>query len=83
VPGEIIRTCRRPLVVAAFDPPGAAEAYRAWLDEHADVIAAVPPTDMQVEYGRRGGGLYIRVRIDEAALPEGLAPLEPPPPAAA
>ena len=83
MPGELIRSGRRPLLVASFDPPRAAEGYREWLEEHADVLAAVPPTAMQVEYGRRGAGLYVRVRIDEAALPEGLGPLTPSPPAAA
>ena len=83
MPGELIRSNRRQLVVAAFDPPGAEAAYRAWLEEHAEVLAAVAPTAIQVEYGRRGAGLYVRVRIDESALPEGLAPLTPPPPAAA
>ena len=53
--------------MASFDPPGADEAFRRWQDEHADVLAQVPPHALRVEYGRAAaGGLYVRVRIDEA-----------------
>jgi hypothetical protein len=81
VPGELIDAARRPTVVASFDPPGAADAYRAWQAEHADALAEVPAAAMRVEYGRRGAGLYVRVRIDEAHIPESLLP-PPAPPAA-
>jgi hypothetical protein len=65
--------------VATFDPPGAAAAYRAWQEENAEALASVPPTAIQVEYGRRGAGLYVRVRIDEQHVPESLLPPVPPP----
>lgn len=70
-------------MVAAFDPPDAAAAFARWQEEHADALAAVPPEAMRVEYGRRGEGLYVRVRIEETKIPAALRP-EPnaPPPAA-
>jgi hypothetical protein len=70
VPGELIPIGTRPRLVASFDPPGAQEAFQRWQQEHAEVLAPVPPQALRVEYGRAsGGGLYVRVRIDEAHLP--------------
>ena len=64
----------RPRLVGSFDPPGAAAAFRAWRDQHAEALASVPPEAMRVEYGRApAGGLFVRVRIDEAHIPAGLA----------
>lgn len=61
--------------MASFDPPGAAEAFRGWRNEHADALADLPAEAMRVEYGRAPeGGLFVRVRIDEAHLPPSLAP---------
>lgn len=72
--GELQPIGTRPHLVASFDPPGAAEAFRAWRDRHADALAAVPAESLRVEYGRaQAGGLLVRVRIDEAHLPDGLA----------
>jgi hypothetical protein len=82
VPGELVSSGWRSRVVASFDPPDAAGQFSRWQAEHAGELAEVPPTAMRVEYGRRGEGLYIRVRIDETQIPPGLRP-EPPPPAAA
>ena len=36
-------------------------------------LQAVPPDSLRVEYGRTGAGLYVRVRVDESALPSGLS----------
>ena len=70
--------------MASFDPPGAAEAFRRWREEHAEALENVPPEAMRVEYGRAAaGGLYVRVRIDERCLPAELASPTDPPPAAA
>jgi hypothetical protein len=69
-------------VVAAFEPPDAAAEFARWREEHAEALEAVPPEAMRVEYGRRGAGLYIRVRIEETKIPPALRP-EPPAPAAA
>ena len=33
---------------------------------------AIPPDAWRVEYGRTGVGAYVRVRVDEAHLPESL-----------
>jgi hypothetical protein len=84
VPGELIPIGTRPRLVASFDHPGAAEAFRRWREEHADALETVPAEAMRVEYGRASaGGLYVRVRIDERHLPAGMAWLPDPPPAAA
>jgi hypothetical protein len=82
VPGELVSSGWRSRVVAAFDPPDAADAYARWQAEHADELARIPPEAMRIEYGRRGEGLYIRVRVEETQIPAGLRP-EPLPPAAA
>ena len=70
-------------MVAAFDPPDATAAFARWQEEHAEGLAGVPPEAMRIEYGRRGEGLYVRVRIEETKIPSALLP-EPdaPPPAA-
>jgi hypothetical protein len=70
--------------VAAFDPPDATAQFARWQEEHRDALASVPPASIRVEYGRRGAGLYIRVRIEESRIPRELRPRpEPEPPAAA
>jgi hypothetical protein len=70
MPGELIPIGTRPRLVASFDPPGADEAFRRWKEEHSDVLEGVPAHALRVEYGRApAGGLYVRVRIDEAHLP--------------
>jgi hypothetical protein len=81
VPGELVSSGWRSRVVAAFDPPDAAAAFARWQAEHAEALASVPPEAMRVEYGRRGAGLYVRVRIEESQIPPALRP-PPPPPAA-
>jgi hypothetical protein len=74
VAGELRPIGTRPTLVASFDPPGAADAYREWREEHAAILAGVPADAFRVEYGRAaGGGLVVRVRIDEQHLPPGLA----------
>ena len=73
--GELIDIGFRPKVVASFDPPRADERFRAWREANAAALAKVPAEGMRVEYGRTGAGLYVRVRIDESHLPEGLKPL--------
>jgi hypothetical protein len=82
VPGDLVSSGWRSRVVAAFDPPDAAAEFARWQAEYAEPLAAVPPEAMRIEYGRRGEGLYIRVRIEETKIPPGLLP-DPPPPAAA
>ena len=72
--GELLNIGLRPTLVASFDPPDAEAAFRAWRERHADALAAVPPDALRVEYGRTGAGLYVRVRVDESALPAGLGP---------
>jgi hypothetical protein len=75
VAGELMPIGTRPKLVASFEPPGAADAFRAWRKSHADALAAVPAEALRVEYGRAaGGGLFVRVRIDEAHIPDGLEP---------
>ncbi|HEX2505253.1 MAG TPA: hypothetical protein VHK22_03510 [Gaiellaceae bacterium] len=81
MPGELVSSGWRSRVVAAFDPPGATAAFERWQADHAAALAAVPPEAMRVEYGRRGAGLYVRVRIEETQIPPELQP--DPPPAAA
>ncbi len=77
--GELVDIGKRPLLVASFEPPGAAARFNAWREEHAGALAAVPEEALRVEYGRTGQGLFVRVRIDEQHVPDGLVP---PPPAA-
>jgi hypothetical protein len=79
VPGELVSSGWRSRVVAAFDPPDAAAAFARWQAENAEVLASVPPEAMRIEYGRRGEGLYVRVRIEETQIPPELQPPEPPP----
>ncbi len=70
--GELIDIGFRPKLVASFDPPEAEAAFRDWHAAHAETLARVPAEALRVEYGRTGQGLYVRVRIDESQLPEGL-----------
>jgi hypothetical protein len=73
VAGELRPIGTRPTLVASFDPPGAGEAFRRWREERSAELAGVPAEAMRVEYGRApAGGLFVRVRIDEAHLPAGL-----------
>jgi hypothetical protein len=73
VAGELQPIGTRPTLVASFDPPGAAEAFRRWRQDHAAHLERVPAAALRVEYGRAAaGGLFVRVRIDEEHLPEGL-----------
>jgi hypothetical protein len=74
VAGELRPIGTRPTLVASFDPPGAADAYREWREAHAATLAGVPADTIRVEYGRAAsGGLFVRVRIDEEHLPPDLA----------
>jgi hypothetical protein len=71
--GELRPIGTRPTLVASFDPPDAADAFLRWRDAHAEALARVPAEAMRVEYGRApGGGLAVRVRIDEQHLPDAL-----------
>jgi hypothetical protein len=72
VAGELLDIGFRPKVVASFDPPDAETRFRDWQDANAKALAGVPAEAMRVEYGRTGAGLYVRVRIDESQLPDGL-----------
>jgi hypothetical protein len=73
VAGELIDIGFRPKLVASFDPPGADERFRAWQAANAAKLGSVPAGAIRVEYGRTGAGLYVRVRIDESEVPDGLA----------
>ena len=64
---------RRPKLVASFAGPGAAERFAAWRAEQAARLDSVPPEAMRVEHAGAGAGRTIRVRIDEAHVPAGLA----------
>ena len=70
--GELLDIGFRPKLVASFDPPDAETRFRDWQAANAKALAGVPAEAMRVEYGRTGAGLYVRVRIDESQLPEGL-----------
>ena len=70
--GELLDIGFRPKLVASFDPPDAETRFRDWQDANAKALAGVPAEAMRVEYGRTGAGLYVRARIDESQLPEGL-----------
>jgi hypothetical protein len=72
VAGELLDIGFRPKLVASFDPPDADTRVRHWQAANAKALAGVPAEAMRVEYGRTGAGLYVRVRIDESQLPEGL-----------
>jgi hypothetical protein len=72
VPGELVPIGRRPKLVASFAGPGAVERFAGWRAQHAEMLGAVPAEAFRVEHGGAGAGRTIRVRIDEAHLPEGL-----------
>jgi hypothetical protein len=72
VAGELLDIGFRPKLVASFEPPDAETRFRDWKDANATALAGVPAEAIRVEYGRTGAGLYVRVRIDESQLPEGL-----------
>jgi hypothetical protein len=69
VAGELLGIGTRPKLVASFDPPDAEERFAAWREANAAWLAAIPPQTCRVEYGRTGAGLYVRVRVDESAIP--------------
>jgi len=81
VTGELLPIGLRPRLVASFEPPGAPARFAAWQTRNAKALEGVPAEAMRVEYGRTGVGSWIRVRIDEQHVPEGLT--EPDPPGAA
>jgi hypothetical protein len=68
VAGELVDIGFRPKLVAAFDPPDAAERFAAWRAAEGRQLDSLPLDAYRVEYGRTGEGLYVRVRIDESAL---------------
>lgn len=70
--GELLPIGTRPKLVASFEPPDAVKHFEEWRTAHADALAAIPPDVWRVEYGRTGVGAYVRVRVDEAHLPESL-----------
>jgi hypothetical protein len=70
--GELVPIGFRPKLVASFDPPTAEARFREWRNENAAALAALPGNAWRVEYGRTGAGPYVRVRIDEEHVPEGL-----------
>jgi hypothetical protein len=72
VAGELLPIGTRPKLVASFDPPHAVKRFGEWRAAHADALAQVPVEAWRVEYGRTGVGPYVRVRVDEAHLPEAL-----------
>jgi hypothetical protein len=72
VAGELVDIGFRPKLVASFEPPGAEERFREWQAANSGALAGVPLEALRVEYGRTGRGAYVRVRIDEAHLPETL-----------
>jgi len=72
VPGELVEIGRRPKLVASFVGTGAAGRFEAWQRANVEALARVPLEAMRVEYGRAGGQRWIRVRIDERHLPNGL-----------
>ena len=73
MPGDLVPIGRRPKLVASFAGPGAAERFATWRAEHAELLDAVPPEALRVEHAGAGAGRTIRIRIDEAHLPTGLA----------
>jgi hypothetical protein len=72
VTGELLPIGTRPTLLASFDPPDAEARFREWEAAHAEALAAIPADAWRVEYGRTGIGPYVRVRVDEAHLPDGL-----------
>jgi hypothetical protein len=73
VAGELVDIGLRPKLVASFDPPDAEERFARWRERNAAGLQTVPPDSLRVEYGRTGAGLYVRVRIEESALPSGFS----------
>jgi hypothetical protein len=72
VAGELLPIGTRPKLVASFDPPDAEARFREWQEARADALAGIPAEAWRVEYGRTGVGAYVRVRVDEAHLPQSL-----------
>ena len=70
--GELRPIGTRPKLVADFGPPDAEPRFRQWEAANAEALAGIPKDRWRVEYGRTGVGPYVRVRIDEGHLPEGL-----------
>ena len=70
--GELLPIGMRPKLVASFDPPDAETRFREWEAAHAEALAGIPAEAWRVEYGRTGVGPYVRVRVDEAHLRDGL-----------
>ena len=66
--GELVDIGFRPKLVASFDPPGAQARFAAWRAAEGARLDSLPLDAYRIEYGRTGGGLYVRVRIDESAL---------------
>jgi hypothetical protein len=73
VAGELLDIGLRPRLVASFEPPDAEARFAEWRRRHEGALGSVPPERLRVEYGRTGEGVYVRVRIDEAHVPEALA----------
>jgi hypothetical protein len=73
VAGELLPIGTRPKLVASFDPPDGVKRFEEWRAAHEEALADIPAEAWRVEYGRTGVGPYVRVRVDEAHLPEGLA----------
>ena len=73
--GELLPIGTRPKLVASFEPPDAEARFREWEAAHAEALAGIPIEAWRVEYGRTGVGAYVRVRVDESHLPEGLSPI--------
>jgi hypothetical protein len=66
--GELVDIGFRPKLVASFDPPDAGARFAEWRSSNQGLLDRLPPDAYRVEYGRSGGGLYVRVRVDESAL---------------
>ena len=62
----------RPKLVAEFGPPDAEARFREWEAANAKRLSEIPRDAWRVEYGRTGVGAYVRVRVEEAHLPDGL-----------
>jgi hypothetical protein len=56
-------------VVALFDPPNAQAAARAWREEHAAALSALPDEAVRIDIGRAvPGGDFVQIRVaDEYA----------------
>ena len=94
MPGELQRIGPRPVLVASFTGPGAAERFAQWRSANAEVLARLPVTALRVEYAAAGSSRTIRVRVEESHVPPGLTgpdeagpadglPPRPPPPSRA